>query len=129
MSKGFVTGSLTTDAIEIDRGGWVIGSFFPDSATGASRHTGDLEIKYWEFEPGSEGSHGQKLSGTTEWSLILEGSVVSLLDGEEISLESGDYALIHPGTPNNLVHRVTTRVKAITVKAPSDPSAKQAIEE
>lgn len=123
--KGFVVGKLREDAIGIDRGGWLVGSFFPQEGRDSDRHVREMEVKYWEYSPGGAGQHGLKVSATLEWSMILTGSTVAQLGEEEVILSAGDYVLIMPNTPNNLVSRVVEKVAAVTVKAPSDPAAKK----
>jgi mannose-6-phosphate isomerase-like protein (cupin superfamily) len=127
MSAGFVVGSIRQDAVVLGRSGWILGSFFPEVGDGSERRTGEIEVKYWEYLPGEASGHGAKSSATVEWSYILTGSTLAQLDGREVVLNAGDYVLIHPGTPNNLVSKVLEPISAITVKAPSDPSAKKAV--
>ncbi|MGV9794952.1 cupin domain-containing protein [Gordonia sp. NPDC003422] len=104
-----------------------MGSFFPQTGPDMLRHTGQLEVKYWSYEKGSDTKHGIKTSDTTEWSMILSGVVIAHVGDQELKLAGGDYILIHPGTPNDLVSQVVETVEAITVKAPSDPAAKHAV--
>jgi quercetin dioxygenase-like cupin family protein len=124
---GYVSGSMKEDADRLGRGGWIAGTFFSDDEGEHVRATDVLEVKYWSFSPGGEHSHETKTSDTLEWSAILEGKVRALLGDEEKVLSAGDYVLIHPGTPNNLVLEVLDDVIAVTVKAPSDPSAKKVV--
>jgi mannose-6-phosphate isomerase-like protein (cupin superfamily) len=123
--SGYVTGSLREDAERLGHRGWVAGVFFADDAAEAARATEALEVKYWSYERGGGQSHPAKVGATIEWSLILSGRVVARLGDEHVELGAGDYALIHPGTPNDMVAEVLEDVTAITVKAPSDPSAKR----
>jgi quercetin dioxygenase-like cupin family protein len=125
--SGYVTGSMREDAERLGHGGWVAGVFFADDAAESARATDALEVKYWAYERGGGQSHPDKVSTTLEWSLILSGRVTARLGDEHVELAAGDYALIHPGTPNNMVAEVLEDVTAITVKAPSDPSAKQVL--
>lgn len=124
MAFGYIVGQLRDDADRIGRGGWLLGSFFPEVGIDSDRHVGMIEVKYWEFAPGDESGHSMKTSSTVEWSLILSGSTHARLGEDRVLLNAGDYVLIRPGTPNNLVDRVIHPVRAVTVKAPSDPSAK-----
>jgi quercetin dioxygenase-like cupin family protein len=87
----------------------------------------DVEIKYWEFDPGPTG-HGTKESQTFECTFILDGETIALVGGRETRLAEGQYIVISPGTPNNLIKYVVRRVRGLTVKAPSDPGAKQVID-
>lgn len=127
MSSGFVVGSIVDDAASVGRGGWLLGSFFDAEGSDAARYAAELKVKYWEYQPGQEGSHSPKVSATLEWSFVISGSTTALLGGDEVTLHAGDYVVIHPGTSNNLVHRVREPIRAITVKAPSDPSAKRIV--
>lgn len=45
----------------------------------------------------------------------------------EIELTQGDYIVIEPGTPNNTVAEILEDVAGLTIKAPSDPSAKKLV--
>lgn len=123
----FVVGRLADDAEGLGRGGWILGSFFDATAEDGDRHTNEMEVKYWKYEVGDEKTHSEKVSATLEWSFILSGSVTARLDGKDTLLHAGDYVIIHPEVPNNLVQEVHQAVTAITVKAPSDPGAKRVI--
>jgi uncharacterized cupin superfamily protein len=90
------------------------------------RRTGDVEIKYWEYPVGPTG-HRAKISKTTEVTFILEGETVAEIDGERLVLRVGDYVVIQPDTPNNTVVEILSNAAGLTVKAPSDPSAKKII--
>lgn len=125
--SSYLVGNLSDDAADINRGGWILGSFFPLGGAEAVRHSGALEVKYWHFQPGQEHQHAEKVSSTLEWTYILRGSVTALIAGSPLKMREGDYVIISPETPNNLVHRVHSEVSAITVKAPSDPQAKRVL--
>ncbi len=121
----YVVGSMEQDATQIDRGGWIIGSFFPKDGDDGSRNCDALEVKYWSFDPGGADAHGEKVSSTVEWTYLLSGRVRARIGDETVELAGGDYVLIHPGTPNNVVAEVLESTVAITVKAPSRPDAKK----
>ena len=125
-TTAFVTGNASVDADRIGRGGWILGSFF-DARADSDRNVEELEVKWWSFQPGEEGSHSTKTSETVEWTMLLSGRVTATLDGEETELAAGDYVLIRPGTVNNVVSQVLEPTTGITVKAPSDPTAKQVL--
>jgi mannose-6-phosphate isomerase-like protein (cupin superfamily) len=118
---------MATDAERLARGGWLLGVFFGDDPHEGPRATEALEVKYWTATPDGSVDHPTKISETTEWSVILSGRVTARLGADEVELRAGDYVLIHPGTPNNLVATVMEDVAAITVKAPSDPTAKTVV--
>ena len=97
---------------------WVFGDFIPHGP----RKTAALELKYWKFEKGHEGK--PKVNGepvATECTLILEGKVRGNIDGQTVYLSAGEYVLIHPRVPSNLIEEVIEPVLGITIKAPSDP--------
>lgn len=125
--SGFIAGSLSDDAAQLARNGWTVGSFFEKGSEESDRYTESLEVKYWEFASGEGKSHSAKLSATTEWTYIISGELHSEVGDKRVVLGAGDYILIHPGVPNNLVAEVVRDTKAITVKAPSDPAAKKII--
>ena len=68
-----------------------------------------------------------KISDTTEWTLILAGHTRAVVGGDIVELWGGNYVLIHPGVPNNLVDDVLADTVGITVKSPSDPAAKHEV--
>lgn len=119
-----VRGSLSDDAKKLGRRGWVVGAFFdgPDV-----RRCADLEVKYGEFRQGADPQHPTKVSATTEFTLILSGAVRAVVGSDELILSEGDYVLIHPGTPNNTVLEILEDACILTVKAPSDPTAKRVL--
>lgn len=90
------------------------------------RKNSEVEIKYWERKPGRT-THPKKTSSTLEITLILEGKIRGQVDNKPITLEAGQYITIKPNIVNNLSEVVVKECKAITVKAPSDPSAKKVI--
>ena len=69
-----------------------------------------------------------KESAIIECTFILSGKVKGIVAGEEVILEAGDYIVIEPGVPNNLVIEILEYATGLTVKAPSDPSAKRVLE-
>jgi len=124
QSTGYVSGNMEVDAQRLGRGGWLLGVFFAEDPTESARTTEQIEVKYWSYKKGGGRSHQPKSSATIEWSLILTGKVRARLGDETVFLNSGDYVLIHPGTPNNLVDEVLEDTVAVTIKTPSNPSAK-----
>jgi quercetin dioxygenase-like cupin family protein len=124
QSAGYICGTTKDDAERLGRGGWIVGVFFSEDQTDTVRTSEQIEVKYWSFKRGDGASHKAKLSATIEWSLIISGKVRARLGNESVILKAGDYVLIHPGTPNNLVAEVLEDVEAVTVKSPSNPAAK-----
>jgi len=107
--------------------GWVVGEFFEQEAD--ARLTNDLEVKYWEFSQGDNSGHTEtKTSVTTEWTYIIKGKLRSLVDGQEFIFAAGDYVIIQPNTPNNLVTAVLEDSCGITVKAPSNRNSKKILD-
>ena len=99
---------------------WFVGHFMPEGY----RKTKAMGLKYWKFNKGEEASHkpksGEPLS--TECDLILSGRVRGLIAGEEITLSAGDYVIIPPNTPSNLIQEVLEEpVIGLTIKAPNEP--------
>ena len=95
------------------------------SAYAVPRKNDDVEIKYWEYSEGETAKSYLKTSTTIECTFILKGSTVCLVDGKEIILAAGDYIVIQPGTPNNTVSKILADTIGLTIKSPSDPSAKK----
>ncbi|SLH42011.1 cupin domain-containing protein [Mycobacteroides abscessus] len=119
--QGYIAAQLSDEAKRLGRRGWVIGAFFdrddPNYCT-------DLEVKFGQYRAGENPKHPAKISQTTEWTMILAGAVRAWVDGDQVTLHAGDYILIRPGIPNNTLVEVLEDVTVLTVKAPSDPSAK-----
>ena len=123
---GYAIGDLRDEALHGGHRDWVVGSFVEDKFD--PRFTEQLEVKYWEFVAGDNTGHEQvKESSTTEWTFLLEGRLRAIIGDDTFELGAGQYVLIHPNTPNNLISEVLEDAKGITVKSPSDPSAKQLI--
>ena len=91
------------------------------------RKNASVEIKYWEYPKGQPANHPMKVSSIIECTFILKGSARAIVDGQEIVLSQGDYIVIPPGTPNNVIVEILEDCAGITVKAPSDPTAKQIV--
>lgn len=118
----FYVGKYKADSQEYR--GWFIGSFVESGP----RKTDDVEVKYWEFGAGPTG-HPMKVSSTLESTLILSGETEAEIDGERITLTGGDYVVIQPGIHNNLLVNVVRPTVGITIKAPSDVTAKKIVKE
>lgn len=103
--------------------GWFVGTFIDE--TSAAR-TDVVEIKYTEFPVGPT-DHPMKTSAIFECSIFLAGRAKAIIDGQEHILEAGQFVAIQPNTPNNLVVEILKPVTVLTIKAPSDPSAKKII--
>ena len=123
MSDHYV-GDFKHDARTNCQRGWLIGKFMSQKP----QKVDDVEIKYWELETGPTGPKTNK-SATFECTFILDGETIGLIGNRETRLVGGQYVVISPGTPNNLVRYVVKRVRGLTVKAPSDPGAKQILSE
>jgi quercetin dioxygenase-like cupin family protein len=102
--------------------GWVIGEFMAD----CPRQTPHMQIKYWEYSPDGD-SHPLKQSSILECTFIIEGHITATINGIAYELRGGDYAVISPHTPNNLVSTVHKLTKGITIKAPGNPNDKTVI--
>ena len=122
MSNKYYHGSYRDDGLNDPNRGWIVGKFKEDKP----RKNNEVEIKYWEFDRGTT-THETKVSTIIECTFILSGAVKGTIDGEEIVLKAGDYIVIEPNTVNNVVEEVLEPTTALTVKAPSDPSAKKVI--
>jgi mannose-6-phosphate isomerase-like protein (cupin superfamily) len=123
MSKPYYVGSYRDDGLNDPNRGWIVGKFKADSP----RKTNDVEIKYWEYPVGPT-AHPMKESAIIECTFILKGQTKAIIDNEEIILSAGDYIVIEPGTPNNTVIEILEDAAGLTVKAPSDPSAKKILD-
>lgn len=119
MNKKYYVGSYRNDALNESDNGWLVGTF----KDALPRKSDEVEIKYWEFEAGSN-DHPLKESAIIECTFILSGKTRATVDDKEFVLSAGDYIVIHPGTKNNLVMEVIEPITGLTIKAPSDPTAK-----
>jgi len=123
MKENYYIGLLSKDSLEGKNNGWVVGKFMERGV----RKSDQLEVKYWEFKKGDTG-HKLKISRTIEFTYIIEGEVQGIVDGEEIIFKKGEYIVIKPEIENNVTQLALSDIKGITIKAPSDPSAKKEIE-
>lgn len=124
VSHSYYIGDFRDDALNGPNRGWIVGTFIKDKP----RQNDEVEVMYWEFEAGKPSNHPTKTSSIIECTFILKGRIRSFLDGAETILKAGDYVVIHPGTPNNLQVEILEDASGITIKAPSDPSAKKVID-
>jgi quercetin dioxygenase-like cupin family protein len=121
VERSFYHGSMERDSRGPYRG-WLLGSFVVDHV----RKVDELEIKYWEFDQGLT-DHPRKTSDIVEFTTLLEGMVRGEIDEEEILLRAGEYVIIPRGVPNNTVIEAIRPSRGLTVKAPSDPTAKRLV--
>jgi mannose-6-phosphate isomerase-like protein (cupin superfamily) len=122
MNTSFYVGSYRNDGLNDPHRGWIVGKFKDD----APRKNGAVEIKYWEYRAGPN-DHPMKTSSIIECTLILKGKTKAIINDEELVLNAGDYVVIEPGTPNNIVAVILEDATGLTIKAPSDPSAKKVL--
>jgi quercetin dioxygenase-like cupin family protein len=122
MPQSYYVGSYRNDGLRDPHRGWIVGTFKEASP----RKNEAVEIKYWEFKTGAT-DHPLKQSATIECTFILKGKTRAMIADEEIILVAGDYVVIEPGTPNNTVVEILEDAAGLTVKAPSDPSAKKVL--
>ncbi len=120
----YYVGNIREDAKNGSHRGWVVGSFMEDELV---QKNDAVEILYWEFEPGKI-DHPTKTSSIIEVTIILEGSITGEIEGKPITLSKGQYIVIRPGVVNNIAQNALEKVVGITIKAPSDPSAKKVVD-
>lgn len=121
MHSTYYVGDFRQDGLNGSNRGWIVGAFMEDTP----RRSKDVEIKCWEYKAGEVVNHGTKISATTECAFILKSKTKCLIGNEEIELKQGDYIVIKPGTPSNIVAEILEDVVGLTIKAPSDPRAKK----
>lgn len=122
MSNPYYIGSFRDDSINDPNRGWIVGKFKDEPP----RKNNDVEIMYWEFPVGPT-SHPLKESSIIECTFILKGKTRATVGGDDVVLTAGDYVVIEPGTPNNLVREIIEDAAGLTIKAPSDPTAKKVL--
>jgi mannose-6-phosphate isomerase-like protein (cupin superfamily) len=119
----YYIGNYKKDAKYNGHRGWLVGTFMEENNP---NKVDDVEIKYYEHEIGPT-DHGLKVSKTFECTFILEGESVAEVDGQECILTKGQYIVLPPGVPNNLHKMINRPLCSLTIKAPSDPTAKKVI--
>lgn len=125
MTNAFYVGDYKRDGLNGANNGWIVGTFVDSEP----RKNEAVEIKYWEYSAGDTAKQYLKTSAIIECTFILKGSTKCLVDDQEIILNAGDYVVIKPGTPNNTVAEILEDVIGLTIKAPSDPSAKKIVKQ
>lgn len=123
MSDAYYIGEFRKDALSGPNRGWIVGGFMENMP----RKNNEVEVMYWEFGAGEDTKHPLKVSSIIECTFILKGKTKCLIDGIKTILRAGDYIVIQPGTPNNTVAEILEDAAGITIKAPSDPTAKKVI--
>ena len=123
MDQNYYLGSFRDDALNEPNHGWIVGKFKDK----LPRKNDEVEIKYWEFETGLT-DHPQKVSSIIECTFILSGKARGIIEGKEVILNAGDYIVISPGVKNNTVVEILEPTTGLTIKAPSDPSAKKVLD-
>lgn len=118
----YYIGEYKKDAAENGHRGWLVGEFMENFPF----KTDLVEIKYWEYDVGPT-NHDTKISGIFECTFILEGEISGTVDGKEVRLSEGAYVVIPPGIMNGFPQIVYKKVRGLTIKAPSDPSAKKVV--
>jgi quercetin dioxygenase-like cupin family protein len=124
MTQPYYIGQYRDDGLNGPNRGWIVGTFKDEPP----RKNDAVEIMYWEFPLGPT-THPLKESSIIECTFILKGKTKASINGEEVILSAGDYVVIEPGTQNNLVKEILEDAAGLTVKAPSDPSAKKVVAE
>ena len=123
MNDNYYIGDFRQDGLNSPNRGWIVGTFIEN----VPRKNDEVEVKYWEFKAGDIVGHGTKVSAIIECTFILKGKTKCLIGDDEVELKQGDYIVIKPGTPNNTVAEILEDVVGLTIKAPSDPTAKKLI--
>ena len=122
MNEDYYVGSYRDDGLNDPNHGWIVGRF----KDAIPRKNDNVEIKYWEYGVGMT-DHPLKESSIIECTFILSGKTRASIDGQEIILNTGDYIVIKPGIKNNTVVEILEPTTGLTIKAPSDPSAKKVL--
>ena len=111
MNKGWYKGSVHNPS---GAKGWLIGAFL-DKDHPCS--TGALEVSRKVMGPETkEKKHNHKVA--TEFWIVIQGSVNIIIDDHPLELKTGEYLLVNPGTPTEILWAKKGTV-VIVAKAPS----------
>lgn len=122
-NDAYYVGDFREDGVNGPNRGWIVGAFMKE----VPPKNDEVEIKYWEYKAGEVVNHGIKVSAIIECTLILEGKTKCLIGSDEIELKKSDYIVIKPGVPNNTIAEILEDTIGLTIKAPSDPTAKKLV--
>ncbi|HSX43951.1 MAG TPA: cupin domain-containing protein [Candidatus Saccharimonadales bacterium] len=112
----YASGNIYADN---ERDGWIYGSFMPDGLQKDDR----LEIKVAKLDKSFSSPPHYAKEGT-KLDIILQGSAIWVIDGEEVKLNSGDYVIIPPKTTVAVKQVLSDELIVQTIKVPSLPDDK-----
>lgn len=99
---------------ENDFKGWITGSFYP---TGILNHDKNIEIKINHFqESTSFPAHYHSVRKT--WTIVLEGAMHMIIDGDNITIGKGEYVIYGPGVVEELLATEPNTI-AVSIHSPS----------
>ena len=99
--------------------GWLMGAFLEKNHPCFS---GIVEVAWKELGPGTiDPKHIHKLA--IEISVIIKGSQIVIVDGQHLTLKSGEYIIVSPFTPVEVLNAEEGTV-VLVIKAPSIPGDK-----
>lgn len=104
--------------------GWLVGQFFPD---GSSFQDKNVEIYFKTFPVGDTSDKLHTHPQGREYLIVLSGQARVSVDGEVITLSSGDYIAIPNGVPDQIVE-VLEEFNIVGVRYPSVPNNKIILE-
>lgn len=101
---------------EKNRNGWFYGSFIPEGLAKDNR----VEIKLVKLNKSfSSKPHFNRTA--TKIDLVLSGSAIWEVDGQEVTMAVGDYLIIPPATVFCIKQLLTDEITVQTIKIPSIP--------
>ena len=101
------------------KAGWLIGAFLEKNHPCFSEA---VEIAWKELGPDSrDPRHIHDLA--LEISIVIEGSMVEIIDGQRLTLKSGDFIIVHPLTSVEVLGAEEGTI-VLVVKVPSEPGDK-----
>jgi len=101
--------------------GWFVGTFMS-----GLQKTELMEIKFYRSD--AMKNHPAKISQTLELTMVIKGYQKGFILDREIEIKAGEYVIIPPGVKNNLILECSDDLEALTVKVPSDPTAKSIVQ-
>lgn len=94
--------------------GWITGSFYPEEVI---NHDKNIEIKVDYFDK-SESFKKHFHLKRKSWTIIIEGTMYMLINGERITIKKGEYIIYKPGVTEELI-KTDPNTIVVSIHTPS----------